>query len=220
MLPLNDKILNAFSVDVEDYFQVSAFEHLIDRSAWPSHQVRVTQSTRCVLDLLDVILNLPKLKTHRKVGVTGAIKNIVGLNGSKAYLPHHCVGGSAMRGDCYRGLAPLKRVAEFFIDRANRNIGAGFYCYWIRATHACLSIHRRLARDTEMEGGWSGNDTSWRMVLDLNRLLLYGRPDGSLSETPLRTVFSLTDAIVAGERFGPLAPEPIRLVLCQVIILG
>ena len=53
MILPNGKILNAFSVDVEDYFQVSAFEHLIDRSDWPNHQVRVPRSTRRMLDLLD-----------------------------------------------------------------------------------------------------------------------------------------------------------------------
>ena len=52
MLPDNN-ILNAFSVDVEDYFQVSAFEHLVDRSEWQNYPVRVGQSTRCILDLLD-----------------------------------------------------------------------------------------------------------------------------------------------------------------------
>ena len=52
IFPIN-KILNAFSVDVEDYFQVSAFEHLVDRSDWSNYPVRVGQSTRCILDLLD-----------------------------------------------------------------------------------------------------------------------------------------------------------------------
>ena len=29
----------------------------------------------------DVIINLPKPKTHRKAGITGAMKNFVGING-------------------------------------------------------------------------------------------------------------------------------------------
>lgn len=63
----------------------------------------------------------------------------------------------------------------------------------------------------EIEGGWHGNDTVWRMTLDLNRLILYGRVDGTLSDTPLRKVYSLTDAIIAGEGEGPLAPTPVPL---------
>ena len=64
------------------------------------------------------------------------------------------------------------------------------------------------SNDSEMEGGWHGNDTTWRMVLDLNRILLYGRTDGTLAQTPQRTFFTLTDGIIAGEGFGPLSPEP------------
>jgi len=49
------------------------------------------------------------------------------------------------------------------------------------------------------------------MVLDLNRILLYGRIDGSLSDVPQRNIYSLTDGIIAGEGEGPLAPSPIVL---------
>jgi uncharacterized protein (DUF362 family) len=41
----------------------------------------------------DVVISLPKIKTHQKTGITVALKNIVGLNGDKDYLPHHRVGG-------------------------------------------------------------------------------------------------------------------------------
>ena len=44
---------NAFTVDVEDYFQVSAFEAVVDRSQWTSFPSRVDHNTRRVLDLLD-----------------------------------------------------------------------------------------------------------------------------------------------------------------------
>ncbi len=41
----------------------------------------------------DVVINLPKLKTHKKAGVTCALKNLIGINGNKEFLPHHRVGG-------------------------------------------------------------------------------------------------------------------------------
>ena len=44
-------ITNAMSVDVEDYFQVSAFEGHIDRSQWDSLPHRVVQNTNRILDL-------------------------------------------------------------------------------------------------------------------------------------------------------------------------
>ncbi|MEE9396840.1 MAG: XrtA system polysaccharide deacetylase [Methylococcales bacterium] len=44
-------ITNAMTVDVEDYFQVSAFEKYIDRKAWDSLPCRVEQNTDRILAL-------------------------------------------------------------------------------------------------------------------------------------------------------------------------
>jgi len=44
-------ILNGMSVDVEEYFQVGAFERTIDKSDWNSWQSRVVTNTGMVLDL-------------------------------------------------------------------------------------------------------------------------------------------------------------------------
>ncbi|MCD2451843.1 DUF3473 domain-containing protein [Methylicorpusculum oleiharenae] len=43
--------VNAMTVDVEDYFQVSAFEKYINRSDWDSLPQRVSQNTHRILDL-------------------------------------------------------------------------------------------------------------------------------------------------------------------------
>ncbi|MFO1190474.1 MAG: XrtA system polysaccharide deacetylase [Alphaproteobacteria bacterium] len=39
------------TVDVEDYFQVQAFERLVDRTRWDSFELRVNRNTDAVLDL-------------------------------------------------------------------------------------------------------------------------------------------------------------------------
>ena len=44
-------IENGLSVDVEDWFQVGAFERVIDRNDWPTLQSRVEANTDAVLDL-------------------------------------------------------------------------------------------------------------------------------------------------------------------------
>ena len=46
-------IKNALTVDVEDYFQVSAFAESIDRSNWDGYELRVEANTLRVLDLFD-----------------------------------------------------------------------------------------------------------------------------------------------------------------------
>ncbi len=49
----NKKITNAMSVDVEDYFQVSAFESVIDRASWDSLECRVEKNTHKALALFE-----------------------------------------------------------------------------------------------------------------------------------------------------------------------
>lgn len=48
-----NSIINAMTVDVEDYFQVSAFEGSIDRSQWERLPCRVENNTNRILDLFD-----------------------------------------------------------------------------------------------------------------------------------------------------------------------
>lgn len=46
-------MINALSIDVEDYFQVSAFEGCVSRSQWDSFPLRVESNTSRILDILD-----------------------------------------------------------------------------------------------------------------------------------------------------------------------
>lgn len=47
------KITNGLSVDVEDWFQVGAFENVIDRDDWDSMALRVEDNVLRILDLFD-----------------------------------------------------------------------------------------------------------------------------------------------------------------------
>lgn len=44
--------INAFSVDVEEWFQVGAFENTLSRDEWPNLESRVEQQTNDILELL------------------------------------------------------------------------------------------------------------------------------------------------------------------------
>jgi hypothetical protein len=74
-----------------------------------------------------------------------------------------------------------------------------------------------VAQDSVFEGSWYGNDTLWRTVHDLNRILLFADAQGALSERPARRVLHVVDAIVAGEGEGPLEASPVR---CGVLLGG
>ena len=162
----------------------------------------------------DVLINLPKLKTHKKAGVTCALKNLIGINGNKEYLPHHRLGGSANGGDCYPGSSSVKRALEYVADRQNLTSSyAAAFIY--RCLTFALTRFGRLTKVDRLgvEGSWSGNDTIWRTCLDLNRILLYGRADATLSDTIQRRVLHIADGITAGQGNGPLSPEPLALGL-------
>ena len=45
---------NSMSVDVEDYFQVSAFEKQIERKSWDSLECRVEKNISKILEIFDV----------------------------------------------------------------------------------------------------------------------------------------------------------------------
>jgi uncharacterized protein (DUF362 family) len=158
----------------------------------------------------DIVISLPKVKTHQKAGITAALKNLVGINGDKDFLPHHRLGGTGRGGDCYPGDSRLRYLSELCYDQGNRHRGRWQYKFWTRIGSALW----RLSFPGEVHqvaAGWYGNDTTWRMVMDLNMIINYGTKEGSLAETPQRTLYSLCDGVIGGQGNGPLEPEPLNL---------
>jgi len=45
------RMLNALTVDVEDYFHASAFDHVVSRASWPQLAIRVVANTHRLLEL-------------------------------------------------------------------------------------------------------------------------------------------------------------------------
>ena len=158
----------------------------------------------------DVVISIPKLKTHQKTGITAALKNIVGINGDKDYLPHHRLGGTGFGGDCYPGKNILRLWAEKLLDQANRNQGKLQYWLWAKLSAGLwkLSKPRKVH---QIAAAWHGNDTTWRMVMDLNQIVLFGKADGTLSDIQQRKLYSLGDGIIGGQGDGPLKPMPLPL---------
>src|SRR5262249_38395097 len=128
----------------------------------------------------DVFINLPKLKTHKKAGITASLKNLVGINTYKNWLPHHTEGASEDGGDQF----PHKTVRAAFEGPAvatvrrllSSHTGLGRLIAPFRSLgHVAFGDSRNVIRN----GSWYGNDTIWRMILDLNKILLYANPDGT-----------------------------------------
>jgi uncharacterized protein (DUF362 family) len=159
----------------------------------------------------DLIINLPKLKTHKKTGVTLALKNLVGVNGDKNLLPHHCVGSVSAGGDEFPGRRLVDRVRSEATEIARVLLHRGLATRLIRLIRRAENAARgdKFIRS----GNWYGNRTTWRMCIDLNRCLYYTDADSEFfhADRPRRTVLTLIDGIVAGEGEGPLAPSDVPL---------
>lgn len=159
----------------------------------------------------DVFINLPKLKTHKKTGVTLSLKNLVGVHGHRNYLPHHVMGTPRRGGDEYPDASFFNEV-QGFATRALKQVltrQGGKGGPFIRAIK---NLGYKVFGSTDevvRSGNWHGNDTTWRMVLDLNKLLFYGDLRGALSDTMnARKYLTIVDGVIGGEGNGPLAPDP------------
>lgn len=161
----------------------------------------------------DCIINLPKLKTHKKTGLTACLKNLVGINGNKNWLPHHRLGTPSQGGDQFADESARHQI--------ERKVMTGFRHLFPLLGPArrvlakpLLALGKRAFGDTNTDtvrsGNWYGNDTTWRMVIDLNRILAYADRDGHLRDHPTRSVFYIVDAVIGGEGNGPLDPTSIR----------
>jgi uncharacterized protein (DUF362 family) len=164
----------------------------------------------------DVIIGLSKLKTHRKAGMTCAMKNFVGINGHKDYLPHLSAGSREEGGDEYEIRSVARSVEGFMQDCANAATYLPLSPKSSIRTQRIIKLLRRYATavarrigtyDDYGKGSWHGNDTIWRTIGDLNRIVCYANQEGRLCAEPQRAVFNIVDGIVGGDREGPLAPR-------------
>ena len=157
----------------------------------------------------DVVINLPKMKTHKKTGVTLSLKNLVGLNTHRNYLPHYTLGFSEQGGDQYESWS-LKRQIEAIILNNIKPLLI-YAPLWALKLFGIFKnsgeVIFQKTSETIRSGNWYGNDTTWRMVLDLNKLFFYYDQNGSNREKT-RKYLNIIDGVVAGHKNGPMFPEP------------
>ena len=165
----------------------------------------------------DVLINLPKLKTHKKVGITCALKNLVGINANKNWLPHHTEGTPEGGGDQFPVATTKARIEHNWMGTAkrwlkDRPMMSRLFIPLKKAGRIYFGSTHKVVRS----GNWHGNDTCWRMVLDLNQCLFYFDGNGQRRKKPLRYL-AVVDGIIGGEGNGPMAPDPKP---CGVIVAG
>lgn len=155
----------------------------------------------------DVIITIPKLKTHRMAGMTNALKLLVGINGDKDYLPHHRVGSLKEGGDNYMKKSTLRTMANKFTDASNRRRGTHLGRIYSMLGSKLWSLSKPDVA-TMANAGWYGNDTIWRTVMDINTIALFGDGEGHIHKQQQRQLFTIMDGVIGGQGDGPLHPIP------------
>jgi uncharacterized protein (DUF362 family) len=177
-------------------FHRSHYETPVVHHTGGRHEYSIPQT---VLDA-DVVINIPKLKTHKKTGVTLSLKSVIGLSNEKYWLPHFTQGDPSVGGDEYDRPQRPEEVVENKLSR-----------FPLPGDHSLVARAARLgAAPKVIDGSWEGNDTLWRTILDLNRILFFADRDGRLHDEPQRRYLTLVDGVVAGEGEGPLGATPVR----------
>jgi uncharacterized protein (DUF362 family) len=202
--------------DQAERFAVNDYSAEVTRSNHQrgAHRYLVSRS---VLEA-DLFINLPKWKAHCKSGLTGALKNLVGINGNKACLPHFRRGAPAWGGDEYadegRWLLWAQTSLRERVQKRSRLLYQLLKPGW-EILKRVRGIETRLENPARMPkrfyvagGGWHGNQTIWRMIYDLNLVIQCADAAGQLLEKPARHYFCIVDGLISGEGNGPLQPRP------------
>jgi uncharacterized protein (DUF362 family) len=161
--------------------------------------------------LADVFISIPKLKTHKKCGLTVNLKSLVGINAQKNWLPHYSFGSPETGGDQFEKASARGDLENAVVRRA-KQVLLGKNPAAQMVARKTKNLAYKIFGSTEeivRAGNWHGNDTVWRMALDLNRILFYASTDGSMREGGApKKYFSIVDAVIAMEGNGPVAGTP------------
>ena len=115
---------------------------------------------KTILDA-DFFINMPKLKTHRKAGLTLALKNLIGMNGDKRWIAHHREGSVALGGDEF----PRYNLRDWFEFRLFTFLkrhpawGGVWLATQIRKTHRLAFRLKHLIR-LKLKKGWASKNKS------------------------------------------------------------
>lgn len=169
----------------------------------------------------DFIIFVPKLKVHKKVGVSLNLKGLVGIVTNKNFLPHYTLGEPCEGGDQFpeglltdrqRSVIKFERwMYDHFLAKRKRlheyihRLVYGFF-YLKVFSHFGLKIPEEV-RILDA-GNWYGNDTAWRMVADLAKIVHFADKNGKIHNHRQRNMLSIIDGVIGGENIGPLIPDP------------
>lgn len=162
----------------------------------------------------DVVINIPKFKTHRRTAITLAQKGFVGIPAWKDTMPHFTTGAPSEGGDQYINPSLRKKIGTHLHDvvQTSPYIPVKFAA---AVTKKILWNTKWIVpfKDDIYEAMWYGNDTLWRLLVDLNRIAFYADKKGIIRDTPQKEHLCVMDGIIGAEKNGPVNGDPVPLGL-------
>lgn len=158
-----------------------------------------------------MIINLPKLKHHKKEGVTLSLKNLVGVTNKKTSLPHYRTGFPPKGDEHPYPHKWHKKIREVVAELNLFGVIGLSFNYGVNSSTETGNLTegevRKQMRNISYSN-WYGGDTIWRMILDLNKVVFCGDINGRVHREPQRKYLSIIDGLVGGDRRAPLNPRP------------
>jgi uncharacterized protein (DUF362 family) len=181
----------------------------------------------------DLFINVPKIKTHKKAGITVAMKNLIGINGDKGWIPHFRRGSIKNGGDefddkdvIFKKMVTGTHLLLFgkskYLLIFARMVFKIFFKRLFKDHFKDLDKLSKYDRKAKflIDGDWYGNDTIWRPILDLNRILFFSDKNGKIVNNKTRKYICLSDGVVGGEGNGPLSENPVINDVCCSKLMG
>ncbi len=204
-------MINALSIDVEDYYQVSAFESVVSHSEWEGFESRVQRNTDLLLDILD------EFQTKATFFILGWVAERHPALVKKIHQRGHEVASHG-----YQHQRVYTQQPEIFKEETRKSkiiledlIGQAVKGY--RAASYSITKESLWALDILIEEGFSYDSSIFPVIHDR-----YGIPDaerfshiikresGSIREYPLSTLrFGKMNMPVGGGGYLRLFPYPI-----------
>jgi len=163
----------------------------------------------------DLFINVPKLKTHRKTGITFALKNLIGINGDKSWIAHHRRGSVKNGGDEYPKFK-FKNLLKYFWTQI-KNSKHKLVATLLLKIYKKIFLNNKNFAEAQFkgknmkgitEGSWYQNDTVWRCIIDINNILFFANKKGKIEKTKQRKYLCIGDGIISGEGEGPMENTP------------
>jgi polysaccharide deacetylase family protein (PEP-CTERM system associated) len=160
-------VVNALTIDVEDYFQVSAFAPYIERSAWESQTHRIERNMDTILEILDLA------NTHATFFTLGWIAERYPRMVRLIVAQGHELASHGYAHDRASEQEPHAFSADVTLAKRILEDVAGIALSGYRAPSFSIGEANRWAYDCLAEAGYRYSSSTYPFAHDH-----YGNPDG------------------------------------------